>query len=497
MQDFKHRQKKIQEKRKNTPFRDYVKEIVSWFPMVFHKTQWHMSRYPDTDRIGTLSSNHEFEKIRDTMLEYGKEYDPQKWFFKQMHMLMKSIPLWATIRQMAGENTAYADTVVGSSHVYLSSAIINDCHDVLYSFVIFDYCNTVIDSLYVGTYSENIYNSVGIVKSSNIFYSRYITNSSNVWFSVNLMWCHDCLGCIGLENKSYCIRNKQYTREEYLEQKKKFLQQKSGFEKVIANLPIKSNNYGSKEIQGNHIVMSNNVKNWYFVNRLENGHNVICVWWENQEKNFYDMFDAGVSSTDMYACEWAGSHSNNIYCSTQIERSSNIFYSYYLVNCSYCLWCVGLQNKQFCIFNKQYTKEERHEQVDEIFRAMEKDGTLGKFFPWWMNPFYFNDTAASLIENYNKEEIISDGYLRRDDVVKVDIPEWIQTVKTTELDQFESFDSEWNWTIDDKILKTVIMDEKGNVYRVIPMELKFLRKYGLPLPRKHRLERLKGHFRVK
>ena len=78
MSDLKHRQTKIQTKRKLTPWRDYVKEIVSRFPMVFHKTQGHMSRYPDTDRIGTLSSNKEFEKIRDTMLEYGKEYDPQK-----------------------------------------------------------------------------------------------------------------------------------------------------------------------------------------------------------------------------------------------------------------------------------------------------------------------------------------------------------------------------------------------------------------------------------
>ena len=51
--------------------------------------------------------------------------------------------------------------------------------------------------------------------------------------------------------------------------------------------------------------------------------------------------------------------------------------------------------------------------------------------------------------------------------------------------------------IDPEILKKVIIDEAGNAYRVIPMELEFLRKYGLPLPRKHRLERLKGHFKVK
>jgi hypothetical protein len=50
---------------------------------------------------------------------------------------------------MAGENTDYADSVVGSSNAYLSAAVINDCNDILYSFVVFDYCKTVIDSLRV------------------------------------------------------------------------------------------------------------------------------------------------------------------------------------------------------------------------------------------------------------------------------------------------------------------------------------------------------------
>jgi hypothetical protein len=37
---------------------------------------------------------------------------------------------------------------------------------------------------------------------------------------------------------------------------------------------------------------------------------------------------------------------------------------------------------------------------------MEQDGTLGEFFPATMNPFYFNDTAAYLIDpSFSKEEV--------------------------------------------------------------------------------------------
>ncbi len=128
---------------------------------------------------------------------------------------------------------------------------------------------------------------------------------------------------------------------------------------------------------------------------------------------------------------------------------------------------------------------------------MEKDGTLGEFFPASMCPYYFNDTAAYLIDNsFTKEEVTAKWYLWRDEAVKVDIPADADIVLSTTLDQFESFDSEWNRTISADILKKVIQDESWNYYRIIPMEYKFLMKHGLPLPRQHWLERMKQNFRI-
>ena len=127
---------------------------------------------------------------------------------------------------------------------------------------------------------------------------------------------------------------------------------------------------------------------------------------------------------------------------------------------------------------------------------MENNGTLGQFFPGSMNPFYFNDTAAYLIDNsFTKQEVEAKGYLRRDEEVKVDIPEFMETVKITELGQYESW-KDGTRTIDPVILKKVIIDDEGNSYRVIKMEYDFLMKYALPLPRKHWLERMKENFRI-
>jgi hypothetical protein len=57
-----------------------------------------------------------------------------------------------------------------------------------------------------------------------------------------------------------------------------------------------------------------------------------------------------------------------------------------------------------------------------------------------MNPFYFNDTAAYLIDpSFTKEEVTAAGYLRRDEPIKVDIPEGAIVVSTKDLGQYEGW----------------------------------------------------------
>jgi hypothetical protein len=103
-------------------------------------------------------------------------------------------------------------------------------------------------------------------------------------------------------------------------------------------------------------------RNVAFSDGLENTH------------HHYDCFDTGTNSSDFYAICQGGETGTNCYmCRIATMGCSNVFYSIYMETCSFCFGCVGLKNRQFCIFNKQYTKEERHAKVDEIFTQMEKD----------------------------------------------------------------------------------------------------------------------------
>jgi hypothetical protein len=198
-------------------------------------------------------------------------------------------------------------------------------------------------------------------------------------------------------------------------------------------------------------------------------------------------------------------------------------------SCHHCLGCIWLKNKSYCILNKQYTKEEWEVLAEKIFASMEADGTLGEFFPASMNPFYFNDTLAYLIDDsFTKEEVERDGYLWRDEPIKVDIPEWLEVVKSSELNRFQgfrktpfvkgdvtkwqgdlvseqnlqsameqtdsSFTKELTWHIDPSILEKVIVDEQWNYYRIVQMEYDFLMKHALPLPTTHWLDRIKMGF---
>jgi hypothetical protein len=229
---------------------------------------------------------------------------------------------------------------------------------------------------------------------------------------------------------------------------------------------------------------------------VKNANNIIMAFSNEVNENYWDILCAW-RSIDMYGGIVTWTFSSKVYNSMMISNSSNIFYSYGLNDCSYCIGCVGLKNKQFCILNKEYPKEQRFEVANTIFENMESEGTLWQFFPWSMNPFYFNDTVASLIKDFTKEEIVNQWYLRRDEEIKVDIPQWVDVLSIKSLAQYQGFDATWERKINPEILKKIIKDEKGNYYKIVPMELEFLQKHGLPLPEIHRLERIKLWFKFK
>jgi hypothetical protein len=516
MQTIKYWEGKIKEKRKNTEFRDFVKSVPSWFQIMFYKNDGLISRFPESPRIKNIFEVDTYNKNYGDGVD-GIEYDFSKKFFENFSKVFINIPKMATIKYGNNENCDYTDTTFWAKDSYLSICIWVEAENILYSALVYTNVKNVLNSVHITLHSENIYFCFQVSKSFNIFYSKNIANSSDIWFSSNLIGCSECIFCDDLENQKYCIENKNYEKAEYLKKKKEILRQKDKFLDFYKKYTKKSKNLSSKNCSWQGISFSSSVENAFIVERVTNWKNVAFSDGTPLSENIYDCFDI-TNVNDAYWWMWCWQWSNNMYIWSNASSCSHIYYSYFMWNCSFCLWCVGLKNKSFCILNKQYSKEEWYELADKIFAFMEKDGILGGFFPWELNPFYFNDTMAYLIDDsFTKEEVEKEGFMWRKEKVKVDIPEGAEVVYTKNppvlsdiplikgdsqsgaeaggLNDYQGFDSSGNWKINPEILKKVIVDKNWDYYKIIPMEYDFLMKYELPLPEIHWLERIKLGFK--
>lgn len=494
--DIKQWQDIIKNKRKQTTFHDYVRDLASWLPLVLHKNNGMISRFPETDRIKPVIDFNDFDNNVDSLLDHGIEYDFDQDFFHNFQKLFKSINLWNLNNFANNENASFSDAVYNGKNVYLCSTVISGCENILYSLSVKDHCKEVLNSMMIFDNCEIIYKSRWVMKSFKIFYSNYIYNSNNIWFSSNLNGCSECLFCDGLDNQSYCINNQQLEKDEYLKQKKEILSKKELFLNYYVKVNQIGNNIGSKNSRWNFNLYSEDIIDGHYTYQVKWWKNLILVWWENGDEDMYDCFTAGsLRATDFYGVMWAGINADNVYCSCHIDGCSNIYYSYKLWSCSYCLGCIGLKNKQYCILNKQYSREERYKLANKILEQMNNNWLLWEFFPWWLNPMYFNDTCAAVIKDFEKKEILDKWFLWHDGEVKVDVPSWADVISIADLDNYQELENN-EWKIDSEIMKKVVADDKWNYYRIVKMEYDFLMKYWLPLPRQHWMDRIKEHLQV-
>ena len=81
MSNLQSRQEKIQAKRKQTPWRGFLMEICSRFPLNLYKLDGMISRYPKTQRLQYVIKQSEYEQL-DNQLK-SELYDDNKNFWEQ------------------------------------------------------------------------------------------------------------------------------------------------------------------------------------------------------------------------------------------------------------------------------------------------------------------------------------------------------------------------------------------------------------------------------
>lgn len=425
-------------------------------------------------------------------MDYGRDYDFSKTFFEQMRELWKSVPD-VGLFNINPVNSDYCSITQDNKNCYL--VIGGDFNeDSAYSSFIFN-CKECMDCHLVNK-SEKNYETTDCISCFNLRYSRYSETCYDSAFLFNCRNCHDCFGCVNLINKKYCIFNKQYTKEEYEAKMKEFdfgsfqevRKTQKEFEKFSLEFPRRfAKIVKSVDVSGDFIEQSKKCTNCFSVfGGAENSKNLWLIY--SQVKDSFDIDHSGLNSMECYESSsvYPG---NQVMFSRFIWESHHIEYSYNCSNSSYLFGCVGVKNKQYCIFNKQYSKEEFFALKEKIIEHMKtmpyKNAkgvvySYGEFFPIEFSPFAYNESVAQELKPLSKNEIENASYKYKEenervykvDITAKDLPDNIRDVKEDIINSVIS--CEHAGTCNEKCTEA---------FKITAAELAFYKNYKIPLPR--------------
>ena len=151
-------EQKIKIKRSKTSFKEAVKEVASWMPVVLYRAkEGYLSRYPNTPRMTHRVSPEAYYKSIDEYSKRGIEYDFKKTFFENYSLLLEKVPVLGRMTLINTENSEFAESIVNVKNIYLSYIIINGCENVFYTFYAQDHSKDIFNSVMVWDHSQVVY----------------------------------------------------------------------------------------------------------------------------------------------------------------------------------------------------------------------------------------------------------------------------------------------------------------------------------------------------
>lgn len=438
-----------------------------------------------TDTPFKVYSHDEWWSDKWEASSYNRDYDFSRGFFEQFYELQLVVPRPPLVNNKA-ENSDYCNFADANKNCYLITAA-NNNEDSFYSWIMANNKDVVDCMNIIGC--ELCYECIDCHGCYNLRFSQYCENSKDSAFLLDCSGVSNCLFCANLRGKKYHIFNKPASKEEY----EKFLNHLNGshkaykvaltkFEEFKKANPIKraAHIVGSENCVGNNIFNSKNV---YFGFDTYDSQDMRYVEYGIDSK---DCMDISFYDKAQLCYECTSVMGYGYLFTTYCRDCVNILYCDNVHVCKDCFGCVGLRNKQFCIFNKQYSKEEYEKLVPRIIAQMKEHGEWGEFFPIKYSLFPYNETVAQDLYPLTKEEVLAKGWKWQDEKDTLGCP-------TTGYEIAENI-VQVDENICEKILKC---ETSGKSFKVIKPELMFYRKMKLPVPRKSPEQRFKERLTLR
>lgn len=415
-------------------------------------------------------------------LEYGVEADNSSAVFPQIQSLMRNVPR-RNLAYVQNENSDFTNVCSNNKNCYMlfSSDFCEDCYFVsgLQKSTGCIDCSTGSDN----AWCYECLNCTGCHSCTHCISTR---NSNDCSFCFDCSGCSSCLFCAGIRNKKYYIANQERTPKEFFEalnalrsgSASALERGREHFEAWMANRPRNAlHQTQCEDCTGDYIMRSKNCRDSFNVSD-----SIDCA----------SLFD-GVSCRDCRDCYEMG-HSELCYQVTECfpggyhdlfcvltAHTSDMLYCDHCYNSKHLFGCVGLHHKEYCIFNKQYSKEEYEKLVPVLIEQMIENGEWGEFFPSSLSPFGYNESDAARYFPLTKAQAKERNLPWND--YEPPFPSTERTIQAKELpDALEDIpDDVLNWAIK--------CGSTAKPFKLIKQELEFYRNMHLPVPRLHPEER--------
>ncbi|MBU2578977.1 hypothetical protein KKA09_02570, partial [Patescibacteria group bacterium] len=422
--------------------------------------------------------------------DYAMDYDFSKPFFEQFQKLNFSAPHPAITQYWKNViDSPYTISIIDSKNCYLTASGAN-LENVFFSYWV-GYCKDCLELLDTG-HCENCYE---LINSSGCYNSHFCEDCGSCvdsFFLYSCYHCENCFACVNLRNKQYCFFNEQFSKQEY---QKKIKDINLGDRDILEEYREKFELLLKKSARRNLTTYEANVN--CLGDRLWQAKNCYLVFRSGSDiENVRYGVDVCLGVKDSMDLWVVGPNVSLSYETIEILESSNVKFSFFIrngldleyclncFNCENCFACVSLRNKSYCIFNKQYSKQEYFKILDEIKTKMLKNGEYGEFFPLSMSLYPYNNTYAMIEFPLSKEEVIKNNWQwQNEEKTLIDF-------KKSEFIEAKDLPKDIKDVGDDILNKTIICEDTGKLFRIVKPELKFYRKHNLPLPTMHPCQRI-------
>ena len=346
-------------------------------------------------------------------LSFGRSFDFNREFFPQFEELRNSVP-HLPLSMINVENCDYCNNASEIKNCYMifNSTGSEDC---MYSENVWGSRDSI-DCTHTKD-SELCYDCVMCSGCYRLQSSQDCEDCRDSYFLLGCRSCKDCIGCVNLRRKQYCIFNEQYSKEEYFNYLKTL---DLNSYQVRKQLRIKARELWvqhprphtlqrqTENVTGNYITSSQNVFDSFFVRNAEDCR--YCHHIEQNSKDCYDYCIPGINAELMYECAVSGIGALNLrFCYWCFDGCADLLYCWLCMGSEHCFGCVGLKKKKYCIFNKQYSRQEYEELVPRIIEHMRKTAEWGEFFPLNLSHVPYNLSLAARYFPMTKSEVEEAG----------------------------------------------------------------------------------------